>query len=109
MSADGLFSLSWTQTIGLPGATMALLNCPLFLVVSPLRERDRSEDEHLRDQFRARVRHRHGECVLPHLRSHFNRDGESLKNSAAATNVFFRGFTRKSDRRLETTDKNILG
>lgn len=58
---------------------MALLNCFLFLVVSPLRERDRSEDEHLRDEFRARVRHRHGECVPPHLRYHFNRNSESLK------------------------------
>lgn len=64
MSADRL-SPSCTQTIGLTAAKAALLNCFLFLVVSPRRERDRSEDKHLRDEFWARVRHRHGECGLP--------------------------------------------
>lgn len=39
-----------------------------FLLVSPCRERDRSEDQHLRDQFRARVGHGYGESALPHLR-----------------------------------------
>lgn len=63
MSADRHFP-SCTQTIGLTPANTALLNCFLFLLVSPCRERDRSEDQHLRDEFRARVRHGHGECVL---------------------------------------------
>lgn len=76
MSADRLFP-SCTQTIGLTAAKTALLKCFLFLVVSPRRERDRSEDKHLRDEFRARVGHRHGECVLPPLWPHFNPNGES--------------------------------
>lgn len=62
MSADRLFP-SCTRTIGLTAAKTALLNCFLFLV-SPRRERDRSEDKHLRDEFRASVRHGHGECVF---------------------------------------------
>lgn len=89
MSADRLFP-SCTQTIGLAVAKTALLNCFLFLVVSPRRERDRSEDKHLRDEFRAGVRHGHGECVLPHCWSHFNHNSESWpwKFSHEDENVF---------------------
>lgn len=37
------------------------LHCDVFLVLSFLRECDRSEDKHLRDEFWASVRYRHGE------------------------------------------------
>lgn len=67
---------------------MTLLICFLFLV-SPLRERDRSEDKHLRDEFRARVRHRHGKSALSHRWSHFNRNSESLTSRHNDENVYF--------------------
>lgn len=96
---------------------MTLLICFLFLV-SPLRERDRSEDKHLRDEFRARVRHRHGKSALPHRWSHFNRNSESLTFSLDDENVYcsmeiFRRVTCKSappgQRLQRPPTKNVLG
>lgn len=71
MSADRLVP-SCTQTIGLAAfCSNCFLFFVFFLLVSPRRERDRSEDQHLCDQFRACVRHGYGESALPHRRQHF--------------------------------------
>lgn len=58
--------------------------CFCLSVLFPHRERDRSEDKHLRDEFRACVGHRHGECfsstppVFNHQRESSDTSGSSI-------------------------------